>query len=72
MQTWLNKLDYKYKYIYKNIFIDRYKQADMIKDYINFLKVLKDLKPYIIQFEKNEIMIPKIYLDNYIVEDLHQ
>lgn len=68
-QTWLNKLGYKYKNLCKYIFIDGYKRSNVIKDYANFLKLIKNLKPYIVEFEKEEIIKAKVYLDNYIVKD---
>lgn len=51
--SWLNQLGYKYKDIYKDIFIDGYKWLDMIGDYTKFFKVIKDLKSYIIEFKKD-------------------
>lgn len=64
----LCKLRYIYKNIYKDIFLDKYKQSDMVEDYINFLKKIKKLKLYMIKFNKNDIIKLKIYFFNYIVK----
>lgn len=40
----------------------------MIKDYINFLKIIKDLKLCMVEFEKDRIIKVKLYLNNYIVK----
>lgn len=48
--------------MHKDIFIDRYKQSNIVEDYKVFLKQIKKLKPYIIEFEKNGVMKPRVYL----------
>lgn len=70
--SWLNKLGYKYQNIYKDVFIDRYEWPDMVEDHINFLKIMEDLKPYMIEFEEDRTMKPKVYPNNYIIEDLNK
>lgn len=52
----LYKLEFEYKDIHKDIFIDRHDHLDMIKDGNNFLTRIKDLKSYVIEFEKNNKM----------------
>lgn len=37
----------------------------MVEDCANFLKVINNLKPYIIEFEEDGTMKAKIYLNNY-------
>lgn len=49
------------------MFIDRHDQANVIEDHMNFFKRLKELKLYIIEFEKDSIIKPKIYLTNCVV-----
>lgn len=66
---WLNKLGYSYEDVYKDVFVDWHKQPDIVKDCVNFLKVIKDLKPYIVKFEEDKTMKPEIYPNNCIVED---
>lgn len=46
--SWLNKLGYEYKDVCKDIFIERYKQLNLVKDCANFLKIMEDLKSYIV------------------------
>ena len=58
--------------MYKNIFIDRYKQVDIIEDYKKFLKRMEELKLYKIKFDKYNIMKLKVYFSNYIVERNNQ
>lgn len=60
-------MDYKYKNVCKNVFIDRFKQSDIMEDYKNFLKKIEKLKPYMIEFEEKSIMKIKIYLFDYII-----
>lgn len=64
----LYKLEYKYKNIYKNVFIDKYKQSNVIEDSKIFLNKIKKLKLYIIKFDRNNIIKPKIYLLDCIVK----
>lgn len=66
-QNWLRKLRYEYKDICKDIFIDRYKRSDMVKDRNKFLTRMEDLKPYRVEFKEDGIMKPKIYLSNCVV-----
>lgn len=65
----MNKLEYEYKNVYKNLFIDKHKHLDVIEDCVNYLKFMKDLNPYMVEFEENKIIKTKVYLNNYIVED---
>lgn len=39
-----------------------------VKNFANFLKVLKDLKSYIFEFEKDRTIKTKMYLDDCIIE----
>lgn len=66
-QKKLYKLRYEYKNIYKNIFIDKYKQSNIIKVYKIFWNKIKKLKLYIVKFNKNNIIKPKIYSSNYAI-----
>lgn len=71
-QTCLNKLGYEYKDVCKNVFIDRHKQSGVVEDCANFLKVIKDLKPYMVEFDQDGTMKLKIYLNDCIVEGSNQ
>ena len=64
---WLCKLEYEYKDVYKNVFIDGHEPPNIVEDYKVFLEKIKELKPYIVEFNKNGAMKPKIYpLDSII------
>lgn len=67
----LNKLGYKFKNRSKNVFINKHKQPNIMKDCANFFKVIKDLKPYIVKFKKNRTIKSKVYHDNYIIRSLY-
>lgn len=56
-----------YKNFYKDVFIDRYEQFDVMEDYTNLLKKIEELKLYIIKFFKNGKIKPKVYFFDYIV-----
>lgn len=57
----LYKLDNNNKNICKDIFVDRYEQVDIVKDYKYFLTKIEELKPYMIEFDKFSIIKPKVY-----------
>lgn len=46
----------------KNVFIDRYKRLNVIKDRNNFLRKMEDLKPYMIKFKKDDKIKLNVYL----------
>lgn len=50
------------------MFIDKHDQANVIEDHMNFFKRLKELKLYIVEFEKDDIIKLKIYLANCVVD----
>lgn len=72
MQTWLYKLRYIYKNIRKDVFVDRHKQFDIIEDYIYFLKKIKELISYIVEFNKYDTTKPKVYSSNYTIKRKNQ
>ncbi len=51
----------------KDVFIDVHERSNLVEDKNNFLTKMKDLKPYIVKFEENCTMKPRIYLSNYVV-----
>lgn len=53
------------------MFINRYILPNIIKDYANFLKKIKKLKLYKVEFDQNRIIKLKIYFFDYIVEKLN-
>lgn len=54
--------------MYKNIFIDGYKQTNVIENCKNFFKRLKKLKLYLIEFKEDDIIKPKIYFSNCAID----
>lgn len=71
-QTWLYKLKYIYKDVRKNVFVHKYKQSDMVEDYIHFLKKMEKLKLYMIEFNKDSTIKLKVYHFNCVVEGKNQ
>ena len=59
--NWLQKLSYQYKNIYKDVFIDRYKQPDIVGDCKIFLEKIEKLKLYTVEFDNNSIIKAKVY-----------
>lgn len=47
--------------MHKDVFIDKHERSDMVEDRNKFLTRIEDLKPYIVEFEENGVMKPKIY-----------
>ena len=43
----------------------------MVKYYNQFLKEIQAIKPYLIEFDKDGFIKPKIYLENYIVKSVN-
>ena len=66
-RRWLCKLGYEYKDMRKYVFVDGYERSDVVKDRINFLRRMEELKPYMVEFDENGAMKPKVYLSNYAV-----
>lgn len=68
MQIWLYKLGYLYKNIQKYLFMNGYERFDIVEDHTHFIKKIEELKPYIVEFNENGIIMPKVYLFDCIVE----
>lgn len=47
--------------------IDKYKYLNVVKDWQIFLKIIKKLKSYLVEFEKNGFMKTKDYTDDCAV-----
>lgn len=58
---WLYKLAYKYKNVCKNVFVDGHKPTDVSEDHKIFLEKMKELKPYIVEFDELGVIKPKVY-----------
>lgn len=68
-QKLLCKLRYKYEDIYEDVFIDGYKQSDAVEDRNVILAKMEELKPYLMEFNKNDEMKLKVYLLGYTIKD---
>lgn len=51
----------------KNVFVDVYEWLDVVEDWKQFLKTIKKLELYLVEFEENGIMNAKNYLSDYKV-----
>lgn len=49
------------------MFVDGHKQLNIIKDHINFLRKIEELKSYIVKFNQDGAMKPNIYLFDCVV-----
>lgn len=49
------------------MFIDGYERADVVEDRVKFLECMKNLKPYLVEFEADGTIKTNIYTNNYQV-----
>lgn len=49
------------------MFVNRHKQLNIIESCKRFLKKIKELKLYLVEFDKNSIIKNKTYLFDYIL-----
>lgn len=56
----------------KDVFIDGHERSDVVEDRKNFLGKMKELKPYIVEFEENGAMKEKIYPPDCAVHGLNR
>ncbi len=54
------------------MFINGYEQSDVIEDCKVFLNKMEELKPYIIEFDEDSAIKPKVYPLDYTVRDNDQ
>ena len=66
-RNWLHKLGFQYKEVKKDVFIDGHERPDVVKDRNQFLKVMEELKPFMVEFESDGSMKPKDYPPGCIV-----
>ena len=52
----------------KNVFVDGHEWSNVVENCKNFLQKIEELKPYIVEFEENGVIKPKIYLSDYAIE----
>lgn len=53
---WLCQLEYNWHVIWKEVFINRHEQLDMVEYYHQFLKKMEVMKPYLVKFEEDSSM----------------
>lgn len=66
-QNWFHRLGFEYKDIKKDVFVDGHEQSDVVEDRENFLKMMKDLEPYLVEFKEDGSMKAKSYPDDCAV-----
>ena len=67
MQKWLYKLGFEYKNIKKDVFVDGHERPDVVEDCQKFLRIMKDLELYLVEFKKDGSMKTKNYPDNCVI-----
>ena len=45
----------------KDVFVDGHEHSDVVEDCINFLRKMEELKPYMVEFDENGAIKPKVY-----------
>ena len=66
-QRWLYKLGYEYKDVHKDVFIDGHERSDVVEDCKVFLNKIEELKPYIVEFDEDGAIKPKVYLLDCVI-----
>lgn len=54
------------------MFINEHERPDVVEDHKVFLEKMKELKPYMIDFDKNGVIKPKVYLSDCAIEGNNQ
>lgn len=52
--------------------MDRYEQSHVVENCINFLKKIEELKPYMVEFNKDGTIKPKAYPPDCAIKDENQ
>ncbi len=63
-RRWQHKLGLKYKDVKKEVFVDGHERPDVLKDREQFLKTMKELELYLIEFGEDGTMKAKNYPSN--------
>ena len=66
-QKWLNRLGYKWKEVQKGGFFDGHKCEDVVKYQEIFLREIKSLLLYFVEFKEDSTILPKEYPDDCVV-----
>lgn len=68
-RRWLHKLGFGFKDVKKDVFVDGHKQPNVVEDRANFLKLMKDMEPYLVEFNADSTMKDKAYLPGCAVNN---
>ena len=60
-RRWLHKLGYNWKDVKKGVFIDGHERADVVEDRVKFLHKMKELEPYLVEFDSTGQILEKAY-----------
>ena len=60
-RRWLHKLVFEYKDVKKDVVVDEHERPDVVEDRERFLKTMKELEPYRVEFEEDSTMKVKNY-----------
>lgn len=71
-RNWIHKLGFEYKDVKKDVFIDKHERPDVIQDCENFLKVMKELEPYLVEFNEDGRMKNKEYPLDCAIKGAHR
>ena len=72
MRKWLHKLEFEYKDVNKNVFVNGHKRPNVVDNCEKFLNTMKDLEPYLVEFEEDGSIKIKNYPDNCAIRgDIH-
>ena len=53
----------------KDVFLNRHEQLDLVKDCAKFLNLMKDIKPYLVEFNEDDTIKDKVYCPDYVVNN---
>lgn len=53
------------------MFIDEYECPNIVKDWRVFLKIMSNLKPYLVELDLEKNIKNKIYSDDYQIGDIN-
>ena len=56
------------KDVRKDVFVDGHERSDVVEDRTHFLKKMEELKPYMVEFNEDGTMKPKVYPSDCAVE----
>ena len=71
-RKWLNKLGYNWQEVKKGVFIDGHEREDVVTDRVKFLHKMKELEPYLVEFDSSGQILEKTYPDDCQVSGSQQ